>query len=213
MNGFLDQPFVWDLLFLLIFLLCIALSAKRGGFEAISGIAGTALGVIVGRKFQLPLAVKLQPLLEPKLLALAQKTDLTQVGGLQEGSALTELIQQSTAVTDKVSELYTSLIAAIAKQLSENLASILAFLLLFFAVKLARPAGLPAAKAGYPHPQRPEPHCRRHSGRSLRAAADPGSLLGCHAVCAGGRPEPAEPGLPAGEPDRRIFYPAVLICI
>lgn len=137
MNGFLDQPFVWDLLFLLIFLLCIALSAKRGGFEAISGIAGTALGVIVGRKFQLPLAVKLQPLLEQKLLALAQKTDLTQVGGLQEGSALTELIQQSTAVTDKVSELYTSLIAAIAKQLSENLASILAFLLLFFAVKLA----------------------------------------------------------------------------
>lgn len=137
MNGFLDQPFVWDLLFLLIFLLCIVLSAKRGGFEAISGIAGTALGVIVGRKFQLPLAVKLQPLLEPKLLALAQKTDLTQVGGLQEGSALTELIQQSTAVTDKVSELYTSLIAAIAKQLSENLASILAFLLLFFAVKLA----------------------------------------------------------------------------
>lgn len=137
MNGFLDQPFVWDLLFLLIFLLCIALSAKRGGFEAISGIAGTALGVIVGRKFQLPLAVKLQPLLEPKLLALAQKTDLTQVGGLQEGSSLTELIQQSTAVTDKVSELYTSLIAAIAKQLSENLASILAFLLLFFAVKLA----------------------------------------------------------------------------
>lgn len=137
MNGFLDQPFVWDLLFLLIFLLCIALSAKRGGFEAISGIAGTALGVIVGRKFQLPLAVKLQPLLEPKLLALAQKTDLTQVGGLQEGSALTELIQQSTAVTDKVSELYTSLIAAIAKRLSENLASILAFLLLFFAVKLA----------------------------------------------------------------------------
>lgn len=137
MNGFLDQPFVWDLLFLLIFLLCIALSAKRGGFEAISGIAGTALGVVVGRKFQLPLAVKLQPLLEPKLLALAQKTDLTQVGGLQEGSALTELIQQSTAVTDKVSELYTSLIAAIAKQLSENLASILAFLLLFFAVKLA----------------------------------------------------------------------------
>lgn len=137
MNGFLEQPFVWDLLFLLIFLLCIALSAKRGGFEAISGIAGTALGVIVGRKFQLPLAVKLQPLLEPKLLALAQKTDLTQVGGLQEGSALTELIQQSTAVTDKVSELYTSLIAAIAKQLSENLASILAFLLLFFAVKLA----------------------------------------------------------------------------
>lgn len=137
MNGFLDQPFVWDLLFLLIFLLCIALSAKRGGFEAISGIAGTALGVIVGRKFQLPLAVKLQPLLEPKLLALAQKTDLTQVGGLQEGSALTELIQQSTAVTDKVSELYTLLIAAIAKQLSENLASILAFLLLFFAVKLA----------------------------------------------------------------------------
>lgn len=137
MNGFLDQPFVWDLLFLLIFLLCIALSAKRGGFEAISGIAGTALGVIVGRKFQLPLAVKLQPLLEPKLLALAQKTDLTQVGGLQEGSALTELIQQSTAVADKVSELYTSLIAAIAKQLSENLASILAFLLLFFAVKLA----------------------------------------------------------------------------
>lgn len=137
MNGFLDQPFVWDLLFLLIFLLCIALSAKRGGFEAISGIAGTALGVIVGRKFQFPLAVKLQPLLEPKLLALAQKTDLTQVGGLQEGSALTELIQQSTAVTDKVSELYTSLIAAIAKQLSENLASILAFLLLFFAVKLA----------------------------------------------------------------------------
>lgn len=137
MNGFLDQPFVWDLLFLLIFLLCIVLSAKRGGFEAISGIAGTALGVIVGRKFQLPLAVKLQPLLEPKLLALAQKTDLTQVGGLQEGSALTELIQQSTAVTDKVSELYTSLITAIAKQLSENLASILAFLLLFFAVKLA----------------------------------------------------------------------------
>lgn len=137
MNGFLDQPFIWDLLFLLIFLLCIVLSAKRGGFEAISGIAGTALGVIVGRKFQLPLAVKLQPLLEPKLLALAQKTDLTQVGGLQEGSALTELIQQSTAVTDKVSELYTSLIAAIAKQLSENLASILAFLLLFFAVKLA----------------------------------------------------------------------------
>ena len=137
MNGFLDQPFVWDLIFVLIFLFCTVLSAKRGGVEAISGIAGTVLGVIIGRRFQLELAVKLQPLLEPKLLALAQKADLTQVGGLREGSTLADLIQRSNAVTDKVSELYTSLIAAIAKQLSENLASILAFLLLFFAVKLA----------------------------------------------------------------------------
>ncbi len=137
MSGFLDRPFVWDLIFVLILLLCTALSAKRGGFEAISGIAGTVLGVIVGRKFQLELAVKLQPLLEPKLLALTQRADLTQVGGLQEGSTLSDLIQRSNAITDKVSDLYTSLLAAIAKQLSENLASILAFLLLFFAVKLA----------------------------------------------------------------------------
>ena len=129
MSGFLDRPFVWDLIFVLIFLLCTALSAKRGGFEAISGIAGTVLGVIVGRKFQLELAVKLQPLLEPKLLALTQRADLTQVGGLQEGSTLSDLIQRSNAITDKVSDLYTSLLAAIAKQLSENLASILAFLL------------------------------------------------------------------------------------
>ncbi len=136
-SALLNHPFVWDILFLVLWILCIVLSAKRGGFQAISGIAGTVLGVILGNRFQQPLAEKLQPLVEPSLLELAQKADLTQVSGLQEGSAISDLIARSNTVTDKLSQLYQSLMESLARELAVNLSSILAFLLIFLAVKLA----------------------------------------------------------------------------
>lgn len=136
-SALLNHPFVWDILFLVLWILCIVLSAKRGGFQAISGIAGTVLGVILGNRFQQPLAEKLQPLLEPSLLELAQKADLTQVSGLQEGSAISDLIARSNTITDKLSQLYQSLMESLARELAVNLSSILAFLLIFLAVKLA----------------------------------------------------------------------------
>lgn len=135
--AFLNHPFVWDIIFLLILLLCILLSAKRGGVQAISGIVGTLLGLWAGNQFRQPLANLLQPMLEPGLLELAQKADLTQVSGLQEGSVISDLIAQSNAVTDKLSQLYTSLMESLAHALAGNAASILAFLLLFLAAKLA----------------------------------------------------------------------------
>ncbi|MBQ7492506.1 MAG: CvpA family protein [Clostridia bacterium] len=134
---FFDRPLVWDILFLAILLIWIAAAAKKGAFRAVSGIAGTVLGVIVAWIFQSGLAELIEPLLRPVLQGLAQRADLSAVRGLEQGSALSDLVFQSSSVTDKLGELYQSLMARLAQQLSLRLAPIIAFLLLFLLVKLA----------------------------------------------------------------------------
>lgn len=133
---FFDRPLFWDILFAAILLIWIAIAAKKGAFRAVSGIAGTVLGVIVAWIFQGGLAQIIEPLLRPLLQGLAQKADLSAVRGLEHGSTLSELVSQSGSVTDKLSELYQSLMARLAIQLSQRLAPIIAFLLLFVLVKL-----------------------------------------------------------------------------
>lgn len=128
-----DQPYWWDVLFVLILVFCIRTAAKRGAFRAVSGILGTLLGMLVGSRFQDALAPLLEPLLEGPLRALAERTGASAFTGLPEGSALAEL----ETVADKMSELYQSALDALAQALTQSLAPILAFLLLFLAVKLA----------------------------------------------------------------------------
>ena len=95
------------------------------------------LGVIVAWIFHGGLASLIEPLLRPVLQGLAQRADLSAVRGLEQGSALSDLISKSDSVADKLSELYQSLMAQLAQQLSLRLAPIIAFLLLFLLVKLA----------------------------------------------------------------------------
>lgn len=134
---FFDQAYWWDVIFALVFLVCMTVSYRRGAFRALSGIAGTIGGVILGNLYQDDLAPYLEPLLRPTMQALAQKADLSQVTGLQEGSVLSDLVAQSSALTDKVGQLYDKLMEALAQALTTSLSPIVAFLLIFFATKLA----------------------------------------------------------------------------
>lgn len=131
-----DQPYWWDVLFVLLLIVCIRAAAKRGAFRAVSGILGTLLGLLVGSRFQDALAPLLEPLLEPPLRMLAEKAGASAFTGLSGDSALAELARQAEAVTDKMSQLYQTALDALAQALTRSLAPILAFLLLFLATKL-----------------------------------------------------------------------------
>lgn len=133
---FFDQAYWWDVIFALIFVVCVTVSYRRGAFRALSGILGTIGGVILGNLYQDDLAPFLEPLLRPVVQALARKADLSHVTGLQEGSLLSDLVSQSSALTDKMGELYQSLMEALAQALTASLAPIVAFLLIFAVTKL-----------------------------------------------------------------------------
>lgn len=133
---FFDQAYWWDVIFTLVLIACVMISYNRGAFRALSGIAGTVGGVLLGNRYQGDLAPHLEPLLKPILQSLAQKADLTQITGLQEGSILSDLVAQSSALTDKMGELYQALMASLAQALTDSLAPIVAFLLIFLTTKL-----------------------------------------------------------------------------
>lgn len=133
---FFDQAYWWDVIFSLIFVACVTVSYRRGAFRALSGIFGTIGGVILGNLYQDDLAPFLEPLLRPVVQALAQKADLSRVTGLREGSLLSDLVTQSSALTDKMGELYQGLMEALAQALTASLAPIVAFLLIFAVTKL-----------------------------------------------------------------------------
>jgi len=134
---FFDQAYWWDVIFALVLVACVMISYHRGAFRALSGLAGTVAGVILGNRYQSALSPYLEPILKPLLQSLAQKADLSQVNGLQEGSLLSDLVEQSSALTDKMGQLYEALMESLAQALTDSLAPIVAFLLIFLATKLA----------------------------------------------------------------------------
>lgn len=134
---FLDQALWWDVIFVAILLFCIWSTARRGAFRAVSGLAGTVLGLILGNHFQDGLAVFIEPVLRPAMEALAKKADLTQVTGLQAGSVLSDLALQSQQFTEKAGELYEAFLTRLSETLTVSLAPILSFLIIFFLTKLA----------------------------------------------------------------------------
>ena len=129
---FFDQAYWWDVIFVSILLFCIWGAAKRGAFRAVSGIAGTVLGLILGNHFQGGLAVFIEPALRPVMEALAQKADLSRVTGLQTGSVLSDLVEQGGQLPEKVGELYEAFLASLSDTLTTSLSPILAFLIIFF---------------------------------------------------------------------------------
>ncbi len=135
--SFLSHPHWWDVIFLLVLVLCVKVSAYRGAFRAFSGIAGTLVGLILGNRYQDELAPHLEPVLQPVVEFLAKKADLSQVTGLQEGSVISDLVAQSAVFTEKVGELYTAAMEALSQALTASLAPIFAFLLIFLTSKLA----------------------------------------------------------------------------
>lgn len=134
---FFDQAYWWDVIFVSILLFCIWGAAKRGAFRAVSGIAGTVLGLILGNHFQGGLAVFIEPALRPVMESLAKKADLTRVTGLQTGSVLSDLVEQGGQLPEKVGALYDAFLASLSDTLTTSLAPILAFFIIFFLTKLA----------------------------------------------------------------------------
>lgn len=134
---FLDQALWWDVIFVSILLFCIWGTAKRGAFRAVSGLAGTVLGLILGNHFQDGLSVFLEPVLRPVMVSLAKKADLTHITGLQEGSVLSDLVTQSQQFTEKAGQLYEQFLAKLSETLTVSLAPILAFLIIFVLTKIA----------------------------------------------------------------------------
>ena len=134
---FIDQAYWWDIIFVMILLICTWGSAKRGAFRALSGMAGSVLGLLLGNHFQDGLAVFIEPALQPMLHNLARKADFSHVTGLEEGSIPSDLVTQSEALTEKAGELYDSLLLSLADTLTASIAPILAFLIIFFLTKLA----------------------------------------------------------------------------
>ena len=129
---FLDQSYWWDILSALVLLLCITGAAKRGAFRALSGMAGSVLGLLLGNHFQDGLAVFIEPVLQPMLRNLACKADLSRVTGLEAGSLLSDLVTQSVDLREKAGELYETLLTALADTLTASIAPILVFLIIFF---------------------------------------------------------------------------------
>ncbi len=134
---FLDQALWWDVIFVSILLFCIWGTAKRGALRAVSGLAGTVLGLILGNHFQDGMAVFIEPVLRPMMESLAKKADLTQVTGLQEGSVLSDLVVQSQQFTEKAGQLYDQFLSSLGETLTVSLAPILAFLIIFLLTKIA----------------------------------------------------------------------------
>ena len=189
---FFDRAFWWDVLFAAVLLLCIRGAAKRGAFRALSGLAGTLLGVFFGNLFQGDLAPYLEPLLQPVMRSLAQKADLAAVTGLQQGSVLSDLVQEG-ALADKMSALYETLLESLADVLTASLAPILAFFLIFAATKLA--LRLVCALLDWDIPLLSG--LNRMAGGGLYH--HPGAVLGGDALRPGGKCGSAEPALPAGK--------------
>ena len=134
---FLDHALWWDVIFVSILLFCIWGTAKRGAFRAVSGLAGTVAGLILGNHFQDGLAVFLEPALRPLMASLAKKAVLSHITGLQEGSILSDLALQSQQFTEKAGQLYEQFLATLSETLTVSLAPILSFLIIFFLTKLA----------------------------------------------------------------------------
>ena len=134
---FLDQALWWDVIFVSILLFCIWGTARRGALRAVSGLAGTVLGLILGNHFQDGMAVFIEPVLRPMMESLAKKADLTQVTGLQEGSVLSDLVVQSQQFTEKAGQLYDQFLSSLGETLTVSLAPILAFLIIFLLTKIA----------------------------------------------------------------------------
>lgn len=134
---FLDNAHIWDAIFLVIMLICIAISAKRGAAKAVSGVAGTVLGFMIGSVFQGGLAPFVERAIHPMMLSLAGKLDLSSVTGVREGSVISQITEESSMLSDKLSDAYQSLLVRLADTLSSRFAPILAFLALFLLTKLA----------------------------------------------------------------------------
>jgi uncharacterized membrane protein required for colicin V production len=134
---FLDQALWWDVIFVSILLFCIWGTARRGALRAVSGLAGTVLGLILGNHFQDGMAVFIEPVLRPMMESLAKKADLTRVTGLEEGSVLSDLALQSQQFTEKAGQLYEQFLATLSETLTVSLAPILSFLIIFFLTKIA----------------------------------------------------------------------------
>ena len=134
---FLDQALWWDVIFVAILLFCIWGTARRGALRAVSGLAGTVLGLILGNHFQDGMAVFIEPVLRPMMESLAKKADLTRVTGLEEGSVLSDLALQSQQFTEKAGQLYEQFLATLSETLTVSLAPILSFLIIFFLTKIA----------------------------------------------------------------------------
>ena len=134
---FLDQALWWDVIFVSILLFCIWGTARRGALRAVSGLAGTVLGLILGNHFQDGMAVFIEPVRRPRMDSLAKKAALTRVTGLAEGSILSDLALQSQQFTEKAGQLYEQFLATLSETLTVSLAPILSFLIIFLLTKIA----------------------------------------------------------------------------
>ncbi|MBR5537942.1 MAG: CvpA family protein [Clostridia bacterium] len=134
---FLDQALWWDVIFASILLFCIWATARRGALRAVSGLAGTVLGLVLGNHFQDSMTVFIEPALRPVMESLAKKADLTNVTGLEEGSLLSDLVAQSQQFTEKAGRLYEQFVASLGETLTDSLAPIISFLIIFVLTKIA----------------------------------------------------------------------------
>lgn len=136
----MSMPLLFDGIFAVILLVSIVLAAKKGAFKAISGIAGTLVGLVSA----VLLKDAVSPWVESFLSPLVEKT----VSGWDFSSLLT---QDRTApffekfsqlitdwqLSDNPDSLHTALVEAVSGSIVPKLAAIAAFLLIFFAAKLA----------------------------------------------------------------------------
>lgn len=136
----LDHPHLWDAVFAAILLFCIITSAKKGAVKAISGTVGTVLGCVVATTFQSGLTPFLETKLQPMLLRLIAHKDITQTVGIPQTSDLNIWIGKVSELKGSQGEVADTLREKIFERLAEALsarfAPILAFLILFFLVKL-----------------------------------------------------------------------------
>lgn len=132
----------YDLVFIAIFAFCVVFATKRGAFRAVAGIVGTIAGLILGNMFQGRASPTIAGWLHPfaaKLIdgdSLPKLTERIQSLGLpEELRPLLESAQHAVGGAEDTAR--AALAEKLAQFLSDKVAPLIAFILIFLATKLA----------------------------------------------------------------------------
>lgn len=135
-----SSPLLFDIAFVLIFIISIVFAAKLGAFKAISGIAGTLVGLVCGLMFEDRIAPQIESFLTPvveKAVGSLNFSEFMQLGSETMASLSQELADVIAAwEQNSGGQIPAELVSALAGEIVPRLAAILSFLAIFIVVRL-----------------------------------------------------------------------------
>lgn len=135
-----SSPLLFDITFVMILIASIAIAAKMGAFKAISGIAGTLVGLVCGLLFEGRIAPQIESVLTPvveKAVGSLNFSEFMQLGSETMASLSQELADVIAAwEQNSGGQIPAELASALTGEIVPRLASVLSFLVIFLCAKL-----------------------------------------------------------------------------